>query len=429
MPALLLHGANHAMSDLNASLAFAHLEELPAELQIRAESLRVFVDRCAELGMETCYTRKSIDDGAVYALPVKSRDGSPSETIDRIQKRTGLLCERVYPPIPVSPLYRPFTVGLYGLALRDIRQNHAHASLLHEQWIAVPHWAFLAGPEKVRQLADALADSEGRFCISMRSAGKPSCTVVVLTRDRPELLRRALRTIKEQNADVELSVLLVNNGATLDPRVMHDLAHLRLDQLTVGGDFLEQLPTLQRITHLRRLALSFINADFVSFLDDDNFWEPQHLSSLMSAIFEKCAAASHSWRTVQNVFGEAVPLHTFPWARTPIRRSRLFEEALSAGLMEDGSSLVRDSALRPDGTPGMVDMGCWLFSRSVVDSIAFQEAFSTDDIENIVGEDDKLLAELLAHGVPIACTRQATLRYTLGGMSNFSDDGGQEKTA
>jgi hypothetical protein len=166
--------------------------------------------------------------------------------------------------------------------------------------------------------------------------------------------------------------------------------------------------------------LSVVDTDFVCFLDDDNQWEPDHISSLYDALTSNPVAASHSWRTVVSVDGILYPLHEFPWARTRRERLRRFSEATRAGLLAPGSAVVKDSvsALVDSREVGMVDMGCWMFPLNVIETLGLETSYDSQDLAQCVGEDDKLLRTLRVNAVSIICTMRPTLRYSLGGFSN-----------
>jgi hypothetical protein len=71
----------------------------------------------------------------------------------------------------------------------------------------------------------------------------------------------------------------------------------------------------------------------------------------------------------------------------------------------------------PDGVQS-VDTSEWLFTRELIRTIPFPEVFTNEDWFNMTGEDNKLLAALVAADIPIASTHMPTLSYTLGGYSN-----------
>jgi hypothetical protein len=109
-----------------------------------------------------------------------------------------------------------------------------------------------------------------------------------------------------------------------------------------------------------------------------------------------------------------------PWARNPDAAAARYEGLVKAGVWTRGSNIVRDR-LDPAGFPdrfGTVDMGAWLFARPLLAELGLRVEYDATDWENVMTEDDKLLDDLVARGVAVACTHRATLHYFIGGYSN-----------
>jgi hypothetical protein len=99
---------------------------------------------------------------------------------------------------------------------------------------------------------------------------------------------------------------------------------------------------------------------------------------------------------------------------------QLYSLYTDLGVLTRGDCLVRDRAsIYVDGRDyGMVDMGEWLFDRSLFEFLKFEFKYSAEDVRNRTGEDDKLLRDMVQLGIATACSRRATLIYSLGGFSN-----------
>jgi hypothetical protein len=158
----------------------------------------------------------------------------------------------------------------------------------------------------------------------------------------------------------------------------------------------------------------------VAFLDDDNVWEPEHISSLVAEIRRTGAYAAHSWRRLVNPDGSPHALRTFPWLSAGPEADLRYRSLLEAGIFCDGDPVVRDTVSLPGsgGECGMVDVGEWLFDRRLLDVLRFDTSYSPTERHARVGEDDKLLQRLRELEFPTACTERATLVYRLGGFSN-----------
>lgn len=246
--------------------------------------------------------------------------------------------------------------------------------------------------------------------------------VIILTKDRRDLLLRALASIAKQEYQGSIQVLIVGDECLYlaSPLFESLLPHQHLRWLNITGDFYKGASTLKRIASLRNLALSQIKSRLITFLDDDNQWEPDHLSSLCAVMAETGCPAVHSWRVLVDDKNERVLVDSFPWLQDKTQAKRRFEVMIELGLMSDSSPVVRDryEAIYNQIDYGMVDCGEWLFNRSLLKRLEFQTEYSAADEVSMVGEDDKLLVDLKKDLVPVACTLKPTLLYTLGGMSN-----------
>jgi hypothetical protein len=100
-----------------------------------------------------------------------------------------------------------------------------------------------------------------------------------------------------------------------------------------------------------------------------------------------------------------------------------YRELVDAGVYTPGTNIVRDRADPLDHSDPVrtVDTGAWLLRREVLLQIPFRDDFDEVDAENLTGEDDKFLNDLVRNGVAIGCSQQPTLIYYLGGYSNQFD--------
>jgi glycosyltransferase involved in cell wall biosynthesis len=105
----------------------------------------------------------------------------------------------------------------------------------------------------------------------------PDVTVVVATRDRPELLRRTLRSILEQDYPGQVSVTVVFDRAPLD-----DLA-----DISVGSR--RSLTTVSNIrtpglAGARNTGITAADGELVAFCDDDDEWLPGKLAAQVALL-------------------------------------------------------------------------------------------------------------------------------------------------
>jgi len=433
-----LHGANHAMSEFSAAVLWAQLQNLPGLAARRTEGLRYLADQLDGTLGSLVFTPASAASGGFYGVPFRPqqrwRDGVEA-AVEQVREACGARLDRVYPPIPYSPLYRPATVSTYRGrgghdTSRSAERDFPNASRWHHEAIVLPHALFLAEPVALTALADALDRVVGtpaqRPAPSNALSRQREISVVVVTTGQRDTLVQALAGIAAQHYPGPCSILLLcddrdGSAARVPGLVAAACLPVRLPVRTLtlrgstwGGDL------FTRVARLRNTALDWVQAPLIAFLDDDNSWEPEHLASLVDLMDSTGVPAVHSWRRLLDVDGTPHVPDTFPWLRDSGAAAARYALLRDAGVFTVGSDVVRDRASLPvgDSDYGMVDMGEWLFNRRLLDLVRFDTTWSGDDLRNTVGEDDKLLRRLRELLVPMPCTERPTLRYRLGGFTN-----------
>jgi glycosyltransferase involved in cell wall biosynthesis len=156
----------------------------------------------------------------------------------------------------------------------------------------------------------------------------PDVSVVIPTSDRPALLRRAVDSALAQER-VAVEVIVVDDGSV---------------QLVEDGSLPDGVVTLRAsrgggVAGARNLGVEQARARWIAFLDDDDWWAPDHLNRLLSAVEE--AEAGFAYAATWNVDVAA-------------GRAALRPAAAPVGLV---SQLLRENVI---GTPS-----CVLVGRSV----------------------------------------------------------------
>jgi len=108
----------------------------------------------------------------------------------------------------------------------------------------------------------------------------PPITVVICTRDRPNDLRRCLRSVQEQRYP-HLRVLVVDNAPTDDAteRVVHEFVGRRVEVDRI----VEPRPGLSRA---RNAAVAACPGEILAWLDDDEVADPYWLAEVARALAE-----------------------------------------------------------------------------------------------------------------------------------------------
>lgn len=137
-------------------------------------------------------------------------------------------------------------------------------------WHTVPGvWSFET--REVRRLRKLLPDSAA-----------PLVTVVIPTYKRADTLAAAVRSVLAQTVS-ELQIIVVDDGGGQvpplpdDPRVF--VAGLRRNTAVLGV--------------VRNVGIRLARSPFVAFLDDDNTWEPEHLTTALAALETRPSAGKY----------------------------------------------------------------------------------------------------------------------------------------
>ena len=186
-----------------------------------------------------------------------------------------------------------------------------------------------------------------------------------------------------------------------------------------------------RVARLLNLALRACPTPWVSILDDDNEFEPDHLSSLMAVAQDTGAPAVHSGR--QMFWADGTPYLEERWhtVSDPAEAVRIYELMRGRGVRLPDSNVLLDradpspvrspfhpsSVIQDDDPVFLVDQNVWLIRRDVVVGLPIPETYTDDDYTTNTAPDDKLLRELLVHGVRVVSSGRPTVRYYLGGIS------------
>lgn len=248
----------------------------------------------------------------------------------------------------------------------------------------------------------------------------PVATVITLTLNRPDSLMRAIRSVRAQVTEFPFEhMVLVDACRATAERLEREALPANLDWTLVPrgpGDYSGP----GRSSRLRNQGVARSRSPWIAFLDDDNEWEPDHLQGLVACAETSGARAVHSHLKAFHEDGTPYLDPHFPWSSDPDEGRRKYLEMCRLGVYTPGSNIFKDRA-DPAGHPDpvrSVDTGEWLLARELLLEVPFRDDFTTEDGAERTGEDDKLLADLIARGERIVCNGQPTLRYYLGGYSN-----------
>ena len=161
-------------------------------------------------------------------------------------------------------------------------------------------------------------------------------SVVVPTRDRPELLREALQSIRALERDgVRFEIIVGDNGTSEDTRkVAEAFDAVYLHTSTSGA------------AAARNIAMAAATADYIAFLDDDDVWIADHIHGHLALLAANPDLDMVSGQIV-NTDPQRRPIYG-PWPEQwPENRSDLLRFMMSGYFPQIGATVVRARVARP----------------------------------------------------------------------------------
>jgi dTDP-4-amino-4,6-dideoxygalactose transaminase len=420
------HGANLNLSDIQAALLLDQLNKQNATCLKRATGFQYFSDLIkSDSNIEITYSKELIRQGNFYGIPCKlyCTDNEFSEFKMEIEERLNLNLWSPYSPIPFSQLYKPNTVKAYAKSRKFEKGNFRNSFEWIKNRFIIPHQVFLAENHQLETLYQVFSRKPVMKHRKIKSYSE-SISVIILTRDRKEKLINAINTVLRQNYSSNIEILLIGDNCNyLDDfkdQILPDNISIKRHNITLDQSYENNL-TVHRVATLRNIAVNITTHNCICFLDDDNLWEVNHLSSLMETLqFHQCKA-SYSWRKLYLNNGTPWIPTIWPWIGSDIPQEALFTIYKKLGMVELKSNILRDQfeAVYNNRDFATIDMGAWLFKRELFDVISFKTNYSKEEENCLVTEDDQLLLDLKRLNFIVKPTKKATLKYFLGGFSNL----------
>lgn len=251
---------------------------------------------------------------------------------------------------------------------------------------------------------------------------RPSISVITLTRDRPELLTRAIQSVQTQQVDADVSHIVIGDDA---PSLHTSGLAPQLEEWGVQVVNISRTRTFPsvsaRLAALRNEGIRRSRSDWVAFLDDDNSYTPEHLSSLLSVASQSGASAVHSHRILLEPSGKSWEGLSFPWPCPGLGGEGALRWLSQEGVFVPESPIMRDKTPLSGGHPGTVDTSEWLVERHLCLEVPWPEDVTEAQEAIGIGEDGAWLRCLLAAGVMPVCSERPTLLYRLGGRYDQSN--------
>lgn len=167
---------------------------------------------------------------------------------------------------------------------------------------------------------------------------QPIISVVMATRERPQLLRRAVASVFAQRDVGPIEVVLVYDGTQID-----DLADLDRGPHTLRAVENSRTPGLAGARNTGILASS---APLIAFCDDDDEWKPTKIAAQLPLMADPDVVLAATGIEIHSAGGKHERLSPASVGLDDLLRSRITE-------LHPSSFVVRADALR--GALGLVD--------------------------------------------------------------------------
>jgi len=128
------------------------------------------------------------------------------------------------------------------------------------------------------------------------------CAVIIPTVLRPSLVR-AVRSVYEQDFEGTVQILIGIDLRRGDPGILDEVRagcpeRMQITVFDLGFSTSRQNGGFYNVSgggSLRTILSYAANSRYLAYLDDDNWWAPNHLSSLRKAIGDRAWAYSYRW--------------------------------------------------------------------------------------------------------------------------------------
>ena len=264
--------------------------------------------------------------------------------------------------------------------------------------------------------------TQGPLIYPEESMTNNSITVVTLTNNRIQFLLRAIESVNKQNYYGRITHLILIDDCEATRKFLEE------NKFTSNHDFqwkyikrdTDHQHISSRLSRIRNIGINLARSNWICFLDDDNEFEPDHLSSLVKCATRTGCQAVYSWERIFWRDGSPYLVQEMPWCRNAEDRVKNYQFLTELGVFQPGTNISRDRADSCDHENPVwtVDMGEWLFECALLKKYPFPEDYSELDWKDLTTEDDKLMKLIIDNKIQVACSEQVTFKYYLGGFTS-----------
>lgn len=156
-------------------------------------------------------------------------------------------------------------------------------------------------------------------------------SVVVPTRDRPELLREALQSIRALERDgVCFEIIVGDNGTSVDTQLIAEAFNAVYLHTSKSGS-----------AAARNIAMRAATAEYIAFLDDDDIWTSNHIHGHLK-LFAANPGVDMVVAQIVNTNPQRHPIYG-PWPERLPEGRELVKLMLSGYFPQIGATVVRAS--------------------------------------------------------------------------------------
>ncbi len=421
------HGANLNLSDIQAALLLDQLEKHNANCLQRAKSFRHFNDlNKNDSNVEITFSKELTDSGNFYGVPckIKCTDKEFPKLKMEIEKKMNLKLWSPYTPIPFSKLYRPHTVKSYPKSDQHIKTKFNNSFEWIKHRFIIPHQVFLSSENQIEILYNAICrktinKSNGKYTDSV-----DGISIIILTKNRKEKLLKAISSVSKQNFKNAIEILLIGDACdyleSIELPMLSKNITIKKHNIILDRSIDKNL-IVHRVATIRNLAIKLTSQNCICFLDDDNLWETNHLSTLMNTLQTYQCKATYSWRKLFLNNGKPWIPTTWPWIGSDVPQKKLLHIYKKLEMLDLKTNILKDKfeAVYNNRDYATIDMGAWLFKKELFDVVSFKTDYTKEEVNCLVTEDDQLLLDLKKLNFTVYPSKKATLKYYLGGFSNL----------
>lgn len=420
------HGANLNLSDIQAALLLDQLEKHNTTCLQRKKAFQFFQGLISNNSrIETTYSKELTDNGNFYGIPCKlncTEKEFPKYKME-IENRLNLSFWNPYIPIPFSKLYKPDTVKSYIESEKQKKESFHNSFEWIKNRFIIPHQVFLSSENMIEILCKAIS-SEKNLRLNKVRSNADGVSVIILTKNRHEKLICAINSVLKQDFKNEIEIVLIGDSCDY----LENIEYLKLPRNIsikkhniILDKGIDKNLIVHRVATLRNIAVNLSTENFVCFLDDDNLWEANHISSLMDTILVHQCKASYSWRQLFLNNGKPWIPTIWPWIGSDVPQEKLLGIYKELGMLDLKTNILKDKfeAIYDNRDFATIDMGAWLFKKDLFDVIKFKTDYTKEEVNCLVTEDDQLLLDFKKLNFLVHSSQKATLKYYLGGFSNL----------